>query len=76
MPKYYKQKLEDCIVIKFGNCLGRLNGMKHQGITFKCYVCAKEYKTQEQVRQYRLVFHEGVWYNCHSCDLKSTYKAM
>ena len=60
---------------KFGNCLWRLDRIKHQGIMFKCEVCAKEYKTPEQVIQHMLVFHEGVWYNCHSCDIISTYKS-
>ena len=50
-------------VSNFGKCLGRHKRIKHQDITFKCEVCAKKYKTQEQVRQHRLVFHEGVRYN-------------
>ena len=55
--------------------LWRLDRIKHQCIMFKCEVCAKEYKTPEQVSQHRLVFHEGVWYNYHSCDLISTYES-
>ena len=62
-----------CDQFDFVNCLWFLDRLKHQGIMFKCEVCAKEYKTEEQVRQHRLVFHEGVWYNCHSYDLKLTY---